>query len=568
MFTEFPQDSNEVLGWEWEDYQRYIDDLLAIALTPDNVDAWLDGWSLLLAAVSDVYSRRYVAHTVNTADEAAEQAYETFIEEIYPKALEADQRLKDKLLESGLSPDNFEVPMRNLRAEADLFRHENVELLAREQKLGSEYDKIISAQTVTWEGNEVTLTQLEPVYEETDREQRERAWCLAMERRLQDRPALNDLWTRLYELRQQIARNAGRADYRAYRWQQLLRFDYTPEDSLAFLDAIEAAVVPVAERIYTRRKSAMGIDRLRPWDINVDPYGRPPLRPFQDVAELAPGANRIFHQVDPQLGEYFDRMMQHNLLDLANRVNKAPGGYCTDFSLGRLPFIFANAVGTHDDVQTLLHEGGHAFHTFESARQRRIQDLRVPAEFAEVASLSMEFIAGAFLTTNDGGFYSPEEAARAQKDNLEANILFWPYMAVVDAFQHWAYTHPEGRDPAACDAAWSGLWDRFMRGADWDGLEDIKATGWHRKLHIFTDPFYYVEYGLALLGAVQVWQNWLRDPQAGIAAYRQALSLGGTRPLPELFSAAGARLSFDADTLRSAVQVMETTIADLSDSVG
>lgn len=568
MFTNFPQDPNEVLGWEWQDYQRYLDDLLAISLTPDNIDAWLDGWSMLISAVSDAYNRRYVAHTVNTADKEAEAAYEAFIEGIYPKALEADQRLKDKLLESGLTPANFDVPMRNLRAEADLFRSENIDLLAREQKLASEYDKIVGAQTVTWEGSEVTLPQLEPVYEETDRERRERAWRLAMDRRLQDRPALNDLWTRLYDLRQQIAHNAGRSDYRAYRWQQLLRFDYTPENSLAFLDAIEAEVVPAAERIYARRKAALGIDRLRPWDLNVDPFGRPPLRPFQDVAELTPGVGRIFHRVDPQLGAYFDRMVENNLLDLENRVNKAPGGYCTDFSLTRQPFIFANAVGTHEDVQTLLHEGGHAFHTFESARQRRLQDLRVPAEFAEVASMSMEFIGVTYLTKEDGGFYSSEETARAQKDNLEGSILFWPYMAVVDAFQHWAYTHPEGRDPAACDATWSDLWDRFMRGVDWDGLEDVKATGWHRKLHIFTDPFYYVEYGLALLGAVQVWQNWLRDPVEGIAAYRRALSLGGTRPLPELFSAAGARLSFDGNTLRSAVQVMEATIEELSDSVG
>ncbi|HZW04127.1 MAG TPA: M3 family oligoendopeptidase [Anaerolineaceae bacterium] len=568
MFTEFPKDPNVVLGWDWEDYQRYVDDLLAIDLTPDNVDAWQDGWSLLASALQESYNRRYVAHSVNTADQEAERAYEAFIEGIYPKALDAEQRLKDKLLESGLQPANFEIPMRNLRAEADLFRSENLDLLAEEQKLSAEYDRITSAQTVTWQGAEVTLTQLEPIFEEQDRERREQVWRLTMDRRLADRAALNELWTRLYDLRQQIARNAGRPDYRAYRWQQLLRFDYTPEDSLAFLDAIEQQVVPVAERIYARRKERLGVDRLRPWDLNVDPHGRPPLRPYRDPAELAPGTARIFHQVDPQLGANFDRMMQQNLLDLDNRKNKAPGGYCTDFPLIRLPFIFANAVGMHEDVQTLLHEGGHAFHTFESARQRRVQDLMVPAEFAEVASMSMEFIGGTFLAADSGGFYTPEEAARARIDVLEAYILFWPYMAVVDAFQHWAYTHPEGRDPAACDATWSGLWDRFMRGVDWDGLEAVKATGWHRKLHIFTAPFYYVEYGLALLGAVQVWQNWLRSPQEGIRAYRQALALGGTRPLPELFAAAGARLSFDADTLRSAVQVMESAVNELSGSVG
>lgn len=564
MLLTLPKDPKVFLNWTWDDYQPFADRLLSRQLDAGNVDEWVNEWSDMAAAVEETYDRHYVATTVNTADKAAEQAFNNFLENLYPRWQETEQALREKLLQSGLEPANFSVPMRNFRAEADLFRAENLPLLTELEKLCSEYDRIVGAQTVEWQGVEATLTQLEPILQQQDRELRERVWRLMAERRLQDRPALNDLWERLFEVRRQVAANAGRPDYRAYRWQQMLRFDYTPEDALRFHKAIEETVVPAATRIYARRKGRLGVESLRPWDLDVDPLGAEPLRPFRDVDELIPRAARIFHAVDPQLGAYFEIMIRENLLDLGNRKNKAPGGYCTDFNVVRRPFIFANAVGVNDDVYTLLHEGGHAFHVFESAHLRRAQDLIVPNEFAEVASMSMEHLGSNFLAAGEDPFYTPSEAARARIALVEGAVLFWPYMAVVDAFQHWAYTHPQqATDPAALDAAWGELWQRFMPGVDYSGLEDVMVTGWQRKPHIFTDPFYYTEYGLAQLGAVQVWRNWERDPQEAVRAYRRALSLGGTVTLPELYRAAGARLAFDAETLGEAVAFMEQAIERL-----
>jgi oligoendopeptidase F len=364
-------------------------------------------------------------------------------------------------------------------------------------------------------------------------------------------------------LRLKLAANAGQPDYRAYRWHQLLRFDYRPADCKSFHDAIEKVAVPAASRLYERRRQQLGLKTLRPWDLTVDPLGRAPLQPFKDISELKEKISNIFHHVHPELGAYFDTMIRENLLDLDNRKNKAPGGYCTGFNFVHRPFIFTNAVGIHNDVQTMLHEGGHSFHVFETAGLNYFAQLFAPTEFAEVASMSMELLATPYLTIDQGGFYSPADAARARIEQLEHLITFWPYMAVVDAFQHWVYENPQKAEKAdQCDAEWGALWQRFMPGVDWSGLEDAMLTGWHRKLHIHTIPFYYVEYGMAQLGAIQVWSNALKDQASAVARYRKALSLGGTEALPRLYQAAGAKLAFDADTLDRAIQLIDTKIQE------
>jgi len=565
VFASLPRTADELMRWTRPDIQPYYQDLAARTLTVETVALWLSDWSRLSECVVEMQNRLTVATTVNTADAEADRRYTAFLDTIYPAAQAAEQRLKEKLLASGLEPNGFEIPLRNLRAEAALFREANLPLLAEEKKLITEYDKIVSAQTVMWEGQEITLLQLQPVYLDPDRAVRERAWRLAMDRRLADRQAISDLWAKFLRLRKQIAANADFGDdYRAYRWPQLLRFDYTPDDCARFHQAIEQVVIPAAGRIYERRRQRLGVETLRPWDLNVDPLGRSPLRPFETIDELQSKTSAIFHRVDPQLGARFDTLIREGMLDLDNRKNKAPGGYCTEFAAIRRPFIFMNAVGLHDDVQTLLHEGGHAFHVFESARLPYLHQMQVGLEFAEVASMGMELLAAPYLAAQHGGFYSDANAARARVEHLEQAILFWPYMAVVDAFQHWVYENPDTAfDPDNCDAQWAALWNRFMRGVDWSGLEQEIITGWQRKGHIHQDPFYYVEYGFAQLGAVQVWRNALKDQAGSVASYRRALSLGGTAPLPQLFEAAGAKFALDAGTLREAVGLMEETIARL-----
>jgi oligoendopeptidase F len=559
-----PTSAFEWIGKPWTEIGPHFDHLLATELTADNVDGWLREWSALYELVSEVFQRLYVAITVNTTDQTAEQQYNAFLDEIYPASQAVDQKLKEKLIASGLEPQGFETPLRNLRAQAKLFREENLPLLAEELKLGAEYDKVIGAQVVTWDGEERTVMQMRPVLNAPDRARREQAWRLTISRQLADRETINALWRKGLAVRRKLAANAGLPSYRDYRWVQMLRFDYTPDDCGTFHAAIEEVVVPAARRAYERRRQRLDLPALRPWDLDVDPLGLPPLRPYRNLAHLQDGVQAIFNRVDPQLGEYFATMRREGLLDLDNRKGKAPGGYCTEFAYAKRPFIFTNAVGLHDDVQTLLHEGGHAFHVFETAHLPYVQQKEVGLEFAEVASMSMELLSAPYLSEKAGGFYSPADAARAFSEHLEGCLLFWPYMAVVDAFQHWVYEHPDqADDPAQCDAQWSRLWDRFMPGVDWSGLENEKATGWHRKPHIHESPFYYVEYGLAQLGAMQVWRNALNDQAGAVRAYRSALALGGSRPLPELYQAAGARLAFDAPTLRSIVELVEHKLEEL-----
>ena len=564
MFRSLPKNALDLLDWSWDRYQPLVDDLLKRSLDANNVSSYLADWSRLLEFWEETEARLYIDTALDTRDESAQERFEFFLENVYPQAKAADQKIKEKFLASGLAPQGFEIPVRNLRAQAELFREANLELLTEEKKLNNEYDKLNGAQTVMWQGEEKTIAQLQPIYQDPDRSVREKAWRLVSQRQLADREAINKLWGKYLSLRVQIAANANLPNYRAYRWHRLLRFAYSPEDCLTFQHAIEEVVVPAAERIYQRRQKLLGVDALRPWDLFVDPLKRDPLRPFEDVATLEQVASVIFNQVDPKLGEYFSLMQRENLLDTANRKGKAPGAFCYPLSATRKPFLFQNSVGLHSDVQTILHEAGHAFHVFESSGIPYRQQLEAPMEFAEVASMAMELLAAPYLTKDKGGFYTESDAARARIEHLEETITFWPYMAVVDAFQHWVYENPEqAAIPANCDVKWSQLWDRFMKGIDYSGLEESRVTGWQRKLHIHQEPFYYVEYGLAQLGAIQIWANALEDQAGAVADYRKALALGGTVSLPELYTKAGANFSFDAETLRKAVDLIETTIIEL-----
>ncbi len=462
MLKNLPNTGPEIIAWTWSAIETYYKELETRSLSATNVDGWLTDWSSIGERIQEMYARLSVATTVNTADKEAETRMNGFLDEIFPKAMAAEQTLKEKLLASKLEPKGFEIPLRNMRAEADLFRESNLALLADQQKLSIEYDKIYGAQTVHWEGEEITLTRLAMNFQQPDRNRREKAWHLKAERQLSDRKAINDLWQKFMDVRARIAKNADKPSFREYTWVQNLRFDYSPDDCKSFAAAIEKVVVPAATRIYQKRKQALGLDALRPWDLVDGWYSRPSapadipqLKPFASIDELKTRTSAIFHRVDPVLGGYFDSMVAEGLTDLENRKNKAPGAYCTSYTSIRKPFIFVNAVGTHDDVMTTLHESGHSFHIFETAKIPYIQQLAVPMEFAEVASMGMELLASPYLTRTNGGFYSEAEASRARIEHLEGMVLFWPFMAVVDSFQQWVYENPkEGADPAACDNKW------------------------------------------------------------------------------------------------------------------
>ena len=564
MFASIPTRYEDIADWTWEQFKPLLDELLAAELTEANIESWLSGWTQVIELYYELGSRAFVATTLDTTDEAAQQRFQYYTDHIQPEYMRAENQLNQKLVECDLVPKGMDISVRRIKSGIELFREANLPLLSAEQNLGTEYNRLCGAQTVEWDGEQRTLRQLHPVQLEADRERRERAWRLGFERQLQDRDSLIDIWDRFLNLRRDIAVNADLPDYRAYRWKQMNRFDYSPADAQSFFDAIKAVVVPANERLMQRRKGLLNLETLRPWDTQVDVLGREPLRPFSDVGTLKDRTVDIFRAVDPELGEYVRIMRDEGYLDLDNRPNKGPGGYCSYFPLSRRPFIFMNAVGLHDDVQTMLHESGHAFHTFSDDHLPWAQQRDVSIEFAEVASMAMELLAAPYLSQDNGGFYPPAEAARARIKHLESILHLWSYIAVVASFQHWVYTHmDEARDSEICDDIWESLWDRFMPVVDHRGLEACKRIRWRMQVHIYCLPFYYIEYGLAQLGAVQVWSNSLQDHSLALGQYRHALTLGTTASLPEIFQAAGANFAFDAATLRDAVTLIEKTIAEL-----
>ena len=559
-----PETVEEFITWQWPEIEPALQELAERKLAAKNLEAWLADWSYWFSLLEETNARLQVAASMDISDASAEARLNSFQENIYPPALALNQKIKEHLLESCLVPPvGFEIPMRNMRAEVDLFCEENLSLSVDEQKLENEYNRITGAQTAEWESEEVTLYQLEAKLQDPDRSTRERAWRLRLKRQFADQESINSLWAKLVALRHQKALNAGFEDYLAYRWQQLQRFDYTVEDCLQFHQAIESVAVPAASRIYQRYRQCLGVTTLCPWDLEVDPLGRPPLQPFSDTKHLESQAAIIFQHIDPRLGEYFDIMRREGLLDLTNRKNKAPHGWCMTYPLVRKAFIFMNATGWQRDVIILLHEAGHAFHAFEMAKLPYFHQMHVPAEFLEVASMSIELLAGQYLEADRGGFYSEEDAARARVKHLEdAIIVSWPYIAAMDAFQHWVYTNPDApQDSVNCGAIWAEIWLRFMPEVDWSGLDEELMIGWQSIPHFFNWPFIGLEYGIAQLGAVQIWRNAMANQADAVARYRKALSLGCTVSLPLLYEAAGAKLAFDAESLRQAVVLMEQMIS-------
>jgi oligoendopeptidase F len=558
---------------DWNTIQPHVDALLAAELTPARVRDWLQSWSDLATVLAEAYADIYRRITENTADEAAASRFQQWVQTILPAWERAEQALRRKWLAvPGYEPTAETANLfRQFRVEAELFRDENVPILSELRLLDKQYDEIVGGLTFTWEGETKTIPQAAPLLQSPDRHGREQVWRRALAAFLARRDDLDHLFLQMLERRRRLARNAGLPDFRAYQWRALGRFDYTPDDCLAFHEAIAQEVVPLATELYRQLAAALGLDSLRPWETDlelpafptVDPHPTP-IKAFASTAELEETAHRIFRQVHPAFGEYFGAMRQ-GYLDLASRPHKAPGGYCNGFPRSRQPYIFMNAAGTAQNVLTLLHEGGHAFHFAEAIRhQTLLWNIHAPIEFAEVASMSMELLSIPFWPRSAGGFYDEDDFRRVLAAKLRDLVFFLPYMAVVDGFQHWLYAEaPETVDARDLDRAWSELWDRYLPGIDYSGLQTEKATGWHRKGHIFGNPFYYVEYGLAQLGALQVWRNALQDQATAVARYRAALALGYTRSLPELFATAGARFGFDRDLVRELMDLVREHLARL-----
>ncbi len=565
---EFPRSfvpQNIDLG-DWSEIEPFFQKLLDRPIeTAAELEKWLLDRSELLACIGEEGIRRYVNMTCHTDDPQLEKKYTFFVEEIEPKLKPQVQKLNQKYYDCParalLDKTRYAVFNRNVETDIELFREENIPLQTEDTLLRQKYQKINGAMTAEMDGVEKTLQQLEATLEETDRNRRQEAWEKIVNRRLQDREAMDEIYDRMVELRTAIARNAGFENYRDYMFRSMKRFDYTPRNCEEFHAAIEKWVVPLSRKLAQKRQEVLRVDRLRPWDLEVDPKGRAPLTPFKTGQELKAGVRTILEKVNPTLAALFEDMDRRGNLDLESRKGKAPGGYCIGFPEIRQPFIFMNAAGTFDDVNTLLHESGHAAHD-RASRMDPLLEYRMegPMEFAEVASMSMELFGSPFLEV----FFTPKEANRARFKLLEGIIHFLPWMARVDAFQHWVYTHPNHTRQERT-TVWLDLESRFDARADWSGYEAAREAEWHRKLHFFEVPFYYVEYGIAQLGALQLWNNYKKEPQKAVEDYLAGLSLGNSRPLPELFKTAGAKFDFSENTIRPLMVMLEEELDKLEE---
>lgn len=550
---------------DWNQVAPLFDQLEKSAGTCKTVtdfENWLLAGGELAAALDEEASKRYIAMTCHTDNGEAEKAYLHFVEriepQIKPRQFALEKIFLDHPLRLKLPRSRYAVFDRNTKLQVELYRPENVPLETEEAKLGQQYQKLSGSLTVQFLGEERTLVQMGRYLVEPDRALRQEAWELMAQRRLQEAEKFEDIFEQMLKLREQIAANAAFPNYLEFAFRARGRFDYGPDDCVKFHQAIEKEVMPALRERHARRRRQMQLPALRPWDLAVDPLNRPPLQPFEEVGQMVANTQEIFNRLDGDFAKGFQQMQELQLLDLANRKGKAPGGYQSTLAESRLPFIFMNAVGLHRDVETMLHEAGHAFHALATRAEDFYPYRSAPIEFCEVASMGMELLGNEFLEV----FYAPPEANRARRDHLQGIIEILPWIAIVDAFQHWIYSHP-GQTRQDRAQAWLALLDRFGGDLDWSGQENVRAHLWHRQLHIFLHPFYYVEYGIAQLGALQVWANFKRNKAQALRQYRKGLALGGSRPLPRLFAAAGCQFDFTAKTVKPLVALVRSELAKL-----
>jgi oligoendopeptidase F len=540
------------------------------------LEAWLIDRGELEAAIGQAGSLVYINMTCDTENKADQDAYTNFIETIPPKykpvSFQLDQRqveLSNKLNLPSRAGERYEVLTRGVKVEADLFRAENVPLQTELALLSQKYDQIIGAMTVHFDGRDQTLPEMARYQEVTDRSVREAAWRAVAARRLKERAVLDDLYNQMIALRHKVAFNAGFQDYTQYAFKERRRFDYTEAHCRAFHEACEKAVVPLIRRLHEERRKHLGVDALRPWDLAVDVKGRPPLRPFKNGHELQTKSIEVMTRLDPRLGRMLASMgdgsntrgaRDGQSLDLDTRKGKAPGGYQANLDRERRPFIFMNAAGLANDVVVMFHEAGHAFHAMLAREEPLLAYRSTTEEFCEVASMSMELLTLPHLHTF---FPDKTDLARATRQQFLRVVTILPWIAQIDAFQFWVYGNPTHTVDQRTKA-WLDLDAKLGGGVDWSGLEDVRECLWQRQLHLFGAPFYYIEYGIAQLGALQLWLISLeQSPTKAIDLYLHALSLGGTKPLPQLFEAAGLKFDFGPATVKRLVDRTEAELAKL-----
>lgn len=553
----------------WENIEPYVDDLIQRNLSCSScLEKLISDSSNLAEHISETGALLYIGMTCDTENETKKNDFLNFVENIRPKLSKFSDKLNRRIAEHpsvGDLPDRYDLMIRGIKSDIDIFREENIPLGVEQTKLVTKAQGITGSMTVEFEGEERTFPEMKAFLESNNRSVREKAWKSMVSRWMNDSEELSEIFDELIKIRHEIAKNAGFDSYTNYMFKAMHRFDYTVEDCLTFHNSIEKVCMPIVREINEKRRSSFNLEILSPWDVNEksgsgpDIEGKNPLRPFDNVGEMVQKLSELFHRMSRDLGNKFDKLVEMDTLDLETRKGKAPGGYQYYLEKSRVPFIFMNAAGLQGDLETMIHESGHAFHSLYCGHLDLIDERNYPIEFAEVASMSME------LLTQDEWqiFYdNDDEVNRAILSHLEGVVFLLPWIATIDAFQHWIYANPNHTREERTEY-WLSLRDRFGSKMDWKDNEDFRELSWQQQGHLFGVPFYYIEYGIAQLGALQLWQTHRKSPEKALKDYENAMKLGNTKILPELFAAAELKLGFDEKHVDSLINEVKTAMAEV-----
>ncbi len=549
----------------WDELEPYFIQLEQREITDkQSLEKWLKDLSEAEAVISEDACWRQIRMTCDTTDKSLEEAFTYFCMEIQPRLQPYADKLNKKLINNPfvneLDKETYFTYLRSVKKSIDLFREANIPLQAELSVMQQQYGVIAGKMTVEVNGQEYTLQQASKFLENHDRNLREEVYRKIQERRSQDKQALHDLYTQLIEKRDQVAKNAGFANYRDYKFIELGRFDYTKDDCFAFHEAVKQHVLPLVEKIYKAKQDKLGLDTLRPWDTEAEPEGIQPLHPFESGSELLSKTEKCFDDLNPFFANCLRKMDEMKHFDLDSRKGKAPGGYNCPLAESGAPFIFMNAAGQMGDVTTMVHEGGHAIHSFLSHHLELSAFKEYPMEIAEVASMAMELFS---MNHWDAFFDNKEDLKRAKEHQLERVITIFPWIATIDKFQHWVYEHPQHTVEERTNK-WMEILNEFSASTiDFSGLEEYRKTGWQRQLHLFEVPFYYIEYGIAQLGAIGLWMQYQQNPAQALQNYINALSLGGTKTLPQLYETAGLKFNFSPEHIKTLMEFVNSEMEKL-----
>ncbi|MCX6350329.1 MAG: M3 family oligoendopeptidase [Bacteroidetes bacterium] len=535
----------------WEQLKPFFEDLINRQLpTKEALIHWLKDWSEMEAYLSEDLAWRYIRYTCDTEDEEIRNKYLFFINEIKPQIApynnQLDKRFIDCEFTSQLDDSAYKIYQRSIKTSIELYREENIPLESKAEEIAQQYADKVSQMTIIYQGEEYTLSQAAKFMKDADRQVRKDVYELVNNRRLHDKDALDEVYDELIKIRHQIALNAGFENFRDYKFKALGRFDYSLQDVFNFHESIHEEILPIVNSIQEEKRKELNLDSLKPYDVDAEPEGKVALKPFKNSQELVEKTILLFSKLHPILGEYLTVMHDKGYLDLDARKGKAPGGYNYPLDEIGIPFIFMNSSGKFRDLVTMLHEGGHAIHSFVTRDLELCSFKHTPSEVAELASMSMELIS---MEHWDIFFENSEDLKRAKKEQLEGLIDILPWIATVDKFQNWVYTHPTHTREERTNE-WLKIYDEFQQEIDFTGYENYKKSIWQKQLHIFEVPFYYIEYGIAQLGAIAVWKNFKQNPEKGLEGYLNALRLGYTQSVPDIYKAAGIEFNFSRSYIK------------------